>query len=54
MPATEMPMCALPRRRTRVSPDSAWPLRGRDGLTYAERLHWQDTMLQRVNERIAG
>lgn len=24
-------------RKTRVSPDSAWPLRGADGLTYAER-----------------
>lgn len=43
-----MTMCALPRRKTRVSPDTAWPLRGKDGLTYAERLHAQNTLRDRV------
>ena len=36
MPARQ-PMCALPKRNTRVSPDSVWPLRDKDGLTWAER-----------------
>jgi len=29
--------CAPVGRRVRVSSDSAWPLRGVDGLTFAER-----------------
>jgi hypothetical protein len=32
-----MIMCLQPRRNTRTSPDSAWPLRGVDGLTFAQR-----------------
>lgn len=51
---TQQPMCALPKRNTRVSPDNVWPLRGKDGLTYAERIHWQETMWQRVTERLAA
>lgn len=34
---TQQPMCALPKRNSRVSPDNVWPLRDKDGLTWAER-----------------
>jgi hypothetical protein len=32
-----IPQIAPIGQRTRISPDSAWPLRGADGKTFAER-----------------